>query len=1280
MNLGGGFFTLGARDKGLMGALGGLQKEFRGLGKEILGLSRIQTMLSAFSFDKLDEMAGKLKGIGSGGIELTGNLQQTFTQLNKSTKSYGAQVGFTGKELSSFTAKASGLAYSLNTDASAAAKAVYGLQAVSSNGVKTSDILEQMGIKGDAAFIKLADQSGVAGDELGYNVAQMASKTGLGAKAVSDLSNMMIQFGMDVADPSQGLAKMNDLTAILEKRTILGDKPEQVEKFAKGIMASANAFYTFTKDGKGAMGAAESLAKALTEGKEGFKNLAMGAANDLPDILKNLSIGGMGASEALKSMSESPEEFLKKYADTLSGIKDPKQLEAAVEFFRAHVSKGFGEAGDLITRMLGDATGRKALKEMDIKALTERSKNAATVIQSGFSDGLTDQDRFERMQQKFDNQLRQLGSVSTKDFLRETGKAMDNFAGMLGRVGRDTGSVSGFIVNKLGDIKKFGATGLFPADMRGPLVATGEAAEALISPLAKLRAAGINVLSPFGALTAVFAGLGAKFLGARAQLEAQMRKSLKATGKTQKQIDEQIAANSASLNTQAFLQVGTSIINFLVVTLPTYANKAVGAVAKFFRNLFSPKSAAPKSASEQMALTIYNLLKDAFKKALAFSKELLSSLWDGLLGRKNADDVINGTDATAIGAGIGIKLREAFIAAKNFVIDYLKNWWKDITRIWSDPQKTGAEKLEESFVKSIPVIGALYLAAEPLSHVFGIVASTLETVWEAGKKVYTVFTWLLKSGEFLWSVMEGLGNILWGTVEVFVQLIGWLTGTTGAVAGLIAAVVALSVAFLVWPEGTQTAVDMMADILHGAGSLLGSALGYAVGYAVKGVGTLLKGLWETETGHVFLGMFNPVTAVLGLSALLLKVYEVFFGFLAKLAPAVADAINGLLQMAGGLINGALEGIRDALVSVFPSAAGEIKAVFDFITGLVTGVVNILRIGFAVVGEVISTLAALISGVFSVLSNIISTIVDVIVTWVLYLVEKIGTGWALLFGLLGDGFAWIGNWFTSTFPGFSEGVGKVFKWIGEQWDVFKDTVIGSANTVIEVVKEIFQGFRDAIGGAFKWINDKIDSIGDALLPKEIVERRKKAKEEEAKKAAAERAAEQAKKNATPKTTPAPSTEPPKTTTPAPQTSPPASPSPTDAMKGLKGGAPGLKLPKLPKMGAGATVPKGALQLPAGMALPTGGVAPGAANAATSTSAKAAVSSQEMSDALIDAVNNPAWVGPYIEMLKKQHTEVMAALRANAPTKTSPVSAKAGAIPTKALPVGASPQPPNRAPGK
>lgn len=894
-----------ARDDGLTKQLKGFREDFKGLGKEILQLQRIQTFLAAISLDKLDDLNNKIHSIATSGMNLTSSLESTFQQMDITSRKMGTNLGKTGKELQKFSQANTALAMSLGISADEAGKAnaafSYLDKTSSDFNEAVSGAFKELGLNTAKDVAKFASAMQIDPYEFTYGLNQMQKQLGLTSGGITQIMGALQQYGTETGDVSGSLKKMADLQEMLAKqKSVFKGDSEAMAKYASGMV---NLGLAFQKGGvKDGFEMSKGLAEKLAETGGDFSKLLTGVNSDLPGLITSLSKMGLNTDNIFASMKDGPAAFtaeIAKVAD--AAAKQGKDITPALDAIRNELSNTLGEPfAQELTRTLGDEKTRQAmlgaLDPAKMKKVEEAGKTALKETKNAFRDSRTAAELYDLQLQGFEQRFRNLSTTSQKDFLKGTQKGFNEFGSVLEHVASQGGPM-GLLVGKMADVTKFGAAGLLPPDMAAQFNTFGAAAEKLAGPLAKLKSLGL--ISPFGALAAVVGLLGSRFISLYAKT--------KDAGK-------------------ALEGVGLEVLDFVKNKLPAFIGKGVKAVGDAARNLLAGGFRMGATASNLAGIggQIVDAIVDGLKATWNFITDTAKGLWAGLFGNRGMVDV--NKDGQAIGLLLGETLKKAFISAKNFIVNYLTGWWADMQALIADPSKSVGEKIGEGFLKSIPIIVALAVAAGPLIKAFMLVWRTISIVIAVVGKFISIIQTVWTVLSTLWTVLEAI----WTAFEFVISIV---TGTTGAVASLIAVIVALTIGFMCFPDATQTAVDAVSSFASIAGKMLGKLVAYIALLPVYLVGLFLS-----------------------LPKILANAISSMYGLIAKIAPALASALVGLLDILKNLVSGMLDGIRDTLASQFPAAAGPIFAVFDTIKAVWNTVVGGIQLGLTVIGEVISTVA------------------------------------------------------------------------------------------------------------------------------------------------------------------------------------------------------------------------------------------------------------------------------------------------------------------------------------
>ena len=325
-------FSFGARDDGLGRAVQGLNNDFKKLGREILGLQRLQTLLSALSFVRLDQLGDKFKAISVSGLDLTSNIESKFQDVQVSAAKLGVSLGKNQTQINQMSKAAFALSKSLGISGEAALDAEVGFGYF-------GDTLKALGIKGAADFAKFGDVTGVNTQKFGYDLSQLQKSLGLTANDMARIINSAKIYGQETGNLSEELNGISQLQSLLmSQKLTFGKNSDQLAEFSSQIYSLGQAFQKAgIQDGKAfAMSIAENATKA---GKD-FKSLFSGVGDDIPEFAKQLALVGFPVDKAFKSMQEGPLDFIQGIANMVAPLFGGIAATGAIAITATNIRNG----------------------------------------------------------------------------------------------------------------------------------------------------------------------------------------------------------------------------------------------------------------------------------------------------------------------------------------------------------------------------------------------------------------------------------------------------------------------------------------------------------------------------------------------------------------------------------------------------------------------------------------------------------------------------------------------------------------------------------------------------------------------------------------------------------------------------------------------------------------------------------------------------------------------------------------------------------------------------
>jgi phage-related protein len=484
----------------------------------------------------------------------------------------------------------------------------------------------------------------------------------------------------------------------------------------------------------------------------------------------------------------------------------------------------------------------------------------------------------------------------------------------------------------------------------------------------------------------------------------------------------------------ALSEMGVKLMNFFY-SIPRYVDEALDALAGFI-------SGGPKSnVWTQVFDMVWNSIKSAAAHIWTRMKEIAAGFWDGFTN--NVKSANTKTSSEIIGEKLGAVLRGA------------------LDRAWANLKKgvmdlASGQATGEGVLAAVLGLGTLMKFAGPVVKVLSVVGSVVGSIVS-----------VLGS---LGGVLVSVGGTLAGWVAVLADVAStalWVVSAiTGVGEGVVLAALAvagLTASFMLWPEKTQDAVNWVSGKLkwlsENAFEMLTTGIIMAIDWVVDALGGAGPGIVDTVMGWF------------------LQLPKKFFSFVGEVGVALGKAINGILSMLEGLVLGALDGIKNALMKRFPASADVISNVFETVKGIVQDTFSVIKLGVTVVSEVFST-------VFNLIGNVVGTVWNFIAGLTGWLIDNImlpyfSRLWANA-KLVFDGISWVVR--TA-----AEGWGLIFKYLWEGvikpvWDAVGPyfgaiwTGITSGLTRIQdAVRTIFGDVRAVTDATFGAIDAWVDGL-------------------------------------------------------------------------------------------------------------------------------------------------------------------------------------------------------------
>lgn len=566
----------------------------------------------------------------------------------------------------------------------------------------------------------------------------------------------------------------------------------------------------------------------------------------------------------------------------------------------------------------------------------------------------------------------------------------------------------------MADIQKFGAAGLFPPSMQAGATVFGDILEKLAGPFAKLKALGIDLLSPMGLLAGAVGLLAAKFVTLRGQ----------------------------GLSTeQALKKIGEDVITFLGTDLPKYIDKGIDALVKYADKIIDSLMAPITSPSGQK--TMGDRFGEALRKALSKVWDTLKDLGEGFW--KGLNNNISKADPKAqrISGAIGLALRKAY--------DYLWPILKEFaTDLWSG--LTG---------KTVERIGKDGKATQSFANTMGL------WLHDVGVKVWGYIT------NFAKEVWAGLNNQMVTEVDAdgnsqvtFANSIGlWIRAVGEYVFGEI-----INFAKDVWKGFTGNVVmetDKDGNSKQTVGNKIGIWLGEAFDTAVEAIKTYVKDWWTKvsaiwaddtmSTEEKLKKTFGETLPMLIATTILAPgAITTIIGAFISLAGAVMGFFFGILGalMKEGIIYLAKQAGKWFLEALWPMIRSALWRVISGAWEIFLGALEAIGTFVLEIGTMLlEGIAGIFAGIAAVAALVVAIIVAAFVGFYYALKEE-------------------GDDFSDTWDRMMSGISTTASWY---WDYIKAGATYAITNMGVAVNNFWEGFKHyALVGA-AYITDSLATM-------------------------------------------------------------------------------------------------------------------------------------------------------------------------------------------------------------
>lgn len=414
----------------------GLQDELKGISKileDIKSINAFDTLVSAVSLTKLDKLADKLDRVGdatNNNINLSTSLDSTFAQAGKSADAMAASAGLSNEAFKRMR-KETAFFYDLNIDAKSVQETFIELE-------RSGISLEKMGFSSLKEFTKFAQVAGVEGKELVENMRLLTQSYGFNEAQAKTFLDRTVKIGTELGFGAEAVKGMNGVLSVFDEklRTINPNiTAEEMTHLNDQVLLLAGAMVKTGDKPAEAIQKATDLFANLADTRKDFDNLAQGVGVDLPDMLQklNLSMGDFASANDL--IRSDPLAVVQALSANYNNL-----TEAQRKFVDANLLQSLNASPDWLIK----GNYQKVAGEIErVSKTLDDAAGSSNKLAKSFRTGLTDQERFSRLQEKFSTRLTRLArqqGVQSR-FLELNRKAYDAVGDTLQDLSKKSGPV-----------------------------------------------------------------------------------------------------------------------------------------------------------------------------------------------------------------------------------------------------------------------------------------------------------------------------------------------------------------------------------------------------------------------------------------------------------------------------------------------------------------------------------------------------------------------------------------------------------------------------------------------------------------------------------------------------------------------------------------------------------------------------------------------------------------------------------------------------------------------
>lgn len=394
LNLGVAFPVVDKGAKKAIGAMKGSLDKIGGSLDDIGSSNAFEKLMQSVDVRKLDKVVEKMDSLAdaaASNINLSSSLDSQYLSASISAEKLGATTNVSAKKIK----QATGFFADLQMDVNELQKGFVTLE-------KAGLDVSKLGFSNFKEFAKFSDVVGVSTESLANELHGLRNSYGFTDDQLAGFLDTMTATSKEMGISREVFGNMSAITQQLDDhfaRLNMNVTPEQFTQAAKEAVLLSGALHKTGIASGDVVQTQQGLAQQLTEARFQMRQLATGAAGELPDMLTKMGVASQDFDAAMTALNSSPLDFMTFMSDRFKDMSESQR-----EFFITHS----GLSKDLMWSM---ANYPKVAEE--VQRVADKTRNAAGASQEmskAYRVNRTMQEKFSFANEKFETRLLRMSS------------------------------------------------------------------------------------------------------------------------------------------------------------------------------------------------------------------------------------------------------------------------------------------------------------------------------------------------------------------------------------------------------------------------------------------------------------------------------------------------------------------------------------------------------------------------------------------------------------------------------------------------------------------------------------------------------------------------------------------------------------------------------------------------------------------------------------------------------------------------------------------------------